>query len=105
MMTDDPLARLQQWYRAHCDGDWEHARRVRIGTLDNPGWSLSVNLEDSDHSQLAMDRIDVERSPTDWYSCWLEGGVFHGAGGAGNLGDLITTFLEWTTPSQAVGAE
>ncbi len=34
------LSRLQRWYSAQCDGDWEHGLGVRIETLDNPGWMV-----------------------------------------------------------------
>jgi hypothetical protein len=40
----DDLAWLQGWYAEQCDGDWEHDESVSIGTLDNPGWRLRVNL-------------------------------------------------------------
>ncbi|MGL4464545.1 MAG: Imm53 family immunity protein [Planctomycetia bacterium] len=26
----DTLARLQDWYAAQCDGDWEHQQGIRI---------------------------------------------------------------------------
>jgi hypothetical protein len=38
------LPRLQRWYHSQSDGTWEHASGVRIETLDNPGWSLKVDL-------------------------------------------------------------
>ena len=37
------LPALQDWYNARCDGDREH--RYGIGTTDNPGWRLSIDLE------------------------------------------------------------
>ena len=40
----DELQLLQEWYVAQCDGDWEHSYGVKIDTLDNPGWSLKVDL-------------------------------------------------------------
>ena len=88
------LADLEDWYRANCDGDWEHDWRVRISTLDNPGWSIAVNLDDT-QAPLLLNRVDVERTPDDWYACWLDGRVFNGAGGPGNLADLLGFFLAW----------
>ena len=35
---------LQKWYRSQCNGEWEHAEGISIGTLDNPGWSIEVSL-------------------------------------------------------------
>ena len=48
-MFDEPrdaLYLLQRWYVAQCDGEWEHAYGVEIGTLDNPGWSISDRSQD-----------------------------------------------------------
>jgi Immunity protein 53 len=36
---------LQKWYQSQCNGDWEHSYGITIQTLDNPGWSLFVNLD------------------------------------------------------------
>jgi immunity protein 53 of polymorphic toxin system len=40
----DTLRRFQNWYQAHCNGDWEHHAGVTIDTLDNPGWSVRIHL-------------------------------------------------------------
>ena len=44
-MVSNELAFLEAWYRKHCGGDWEHQHGVELGTLDNPGWRLAVDLE------------------------------------------------------------
>ena len=41
------LQRLQDWYSAQCNGDWEHQQGVRIESLDNPGWALDIDLADT----------------------------------------------------------
>jgi len=43
-MSDDNLKWLTQWYLAQCNDDWEHLYGVKIDTLDNPGWSLRIEL-------------------------------------------------------------
>lgn len=35
--SGDVLERLERWYAAQCNGDWEHTYGVKIGYLDNPG--------------------------------------------------------------------
>ena len=35
---------LQDWYLAQCNGDWEHEFGIKIDTLDNPGWSVVIDL-------------------------------------------------------------
>src|SRR4051812_33664431 len=42
----DALYLLQWWYLAQCNDAWEHFG-VGIGTLDNPGWSVRVELTDT----------------------------------------------------------
>lgn len=38
------LSELQKWYMSQCNGEWEHSYFVSIGTLDNPGWKLEIDL-------------------------------------------------------------
>lgn len=45
MADSDPLKGLQDWYCSQCNGDWEHGYGVSIETLDNPGWSLKIELK------------------------------------------------------------
>ncbi len=50
---------LQYWYQIHCNGDWEHSSRIHIGTIDNPGWSLTINLEDTELESKEFQQIDI----------------------------------------------
>lgn len=89
----NPLEELQEWYAAQCDGDWEHDHGIRISTLDNPGWSLSINLAGMEGRAFAA--MQVDRTETDWIHCRLEEGFFRGWGGPHNLSELISVFLHW----------
>lgn len=40
-----PLSRLERWFAAHCDGDWEHGYGVQIQTTDNPGWLVKIGID------------------------------------------------------------
>ena len=91
----DLLARLQAWYRSNCDGDWEHTYGIQIENLDNPGWHLSVDIEEIDADEMTFVPVEVHHSAEDWYQCFLRDGKFKGYGGAQNLTDLLRTFLEW----------
>ncbi len=53
--SDSPLDFLIAWYSRHSDGDWEHDLGIRIGTLDNPGWSLDVRIGDTELDGIATD--------------------------------------------------
>jgi Immunity protein 53 len=99
----DELGRLQQWYLAHCDGDWEHSSGVSIGTIDNPGWRIDVHLAETNLKGVAFDLVEIERSDSDWLNCKVENGVFKGRGGALNLSEILSTFLSWAE-SQSLGS-
>jgi Immunity protein 53 len=90
------LARLSAWYLAHCDGDWEHGEGLTIETLDNPGWSVQINLAGTSLEALAFetyeDRYEDERY---WLRCWREGTQFHAACGPTRLEDALLAFLSW----------
>lgn len=88
----DPLERLMGWYRSRCDGEWEHQHGVRIGTIDNPGWSLDVDIAETPQAGRSVSRRLVERSAGDWVFVEVKDDVFRARGGPGNLAELITLF-------------
>ena len=101
MTASTTLTELQDWYRSQCNDDWEHSCGVKIETLDNPGWSVTVDLTETE----LQDRVfkPVVRGPIaydlnqdqDWIVCKVEGQSFQGAGGPAKLEEIIATFLTW----------
>ena len=89
------LAWLQNWYQEYCDGEWEHGYRIRITTLDNPGWGLEVNLEDTKLEFQPFEKVSVERNENDWLYCFIENKRFNGAGGPTNLVEILEIFRNW----------
>ncbi|MDP8910052.1 MAG: immunity 53 family protein, partial [Chloroflexota bacterium] len=57
--------------KAQCDGDWEHSYGVEICTLDNPGWSVKVDLQGTELKAGAFQRNEVHRSEDDWCVTWV----------------------------------
>ena len=99
MIVEDmhPVNWLMEWYRAQCDGDWEHQYGVRIGTIDNPGWSLEVDLVDtSDDGRTAPQEL-IERSEDDWLFVEVKESTFRARGGPGNLGEMIDAFRKFAS--------
>ena len=94
------LQRLQDWYLAHCNGDWEHTYGVSIGTLDNPGWTLDVELADTSLAgrHFATLKQDMEH-PTEWIHCSVSDLKFRGACGPLKLESVIEIFLAWAEES------
>jgi Immunity protein 53 len=89
------IARLQRWYLSQCDGDWEHYSQVKIDTLDNPGWRVAINLMDTALEGMPFAEVSDLEPEADWIRCWIEGGQFQGAGGAGMLETILGHFLDW----------
>lgn len=85
---------LQSWFVEQCDGDWEHTHGVRIATLDNPGWSLDIDLAETPLEGLEQSRHCDERDQNDWVSYEIKESKFIGNGGPTNLDELISIFRQ-----------
>lgn len=91
-MSHSAYAFLQEWFAQHCDGDWEHDLGIRIDTLDNPGWSLKVRIEDTELHGIQTDWTAREESEHEWLSWRSTGLVFEAYGGPRDLGRLVAAF-------------
>lgn len=96
----DLLSKLQDWYSQQCNGEWEHGSGIKIETLDNPGWSVEIDLKGTKLEQALLDKITNERSSQDWIICWTENSRFRGVGGPHNLAEILETFLQWAERAQ-----
>ena len=94
-MQPDELEWLQKWYLSNCDGVREHGYGVHIGTLDNPGWRVKINLAGTDLQAKPFDDIKTERSENDWIVCRVKKQCFEAFGGPQNLSEIIGTFRRW----------
>ena len=98
----DELTRLQRWYAAQCNGEWEHDFGVKIETLDNPGWLVRVDLagtalEGREFPELA-EGLGAGNHPesTRWLHCSRRDGSWHGAADPTQLRRLLGIFLDWS---------
>jgi hypothetical protein len=91
------LADLQHWYEAQCNDDWEHQFGVTIDTLDNPGWAVTIDLDDTNLAGVAFQEVKDIEHERDWISCWVEGDKFKGAGGPLKLEEILRIFLNWAS--------
>jgi len=86
---------LQKWYHAQCNGTWEHLRGITIDTLDNPGWTVTIDVADTaitDRPFTAIRRSDDE---LDWIQCEVRDRKFEGRGGPLMLEEILRVFLTW----------
>lgn len=86
---------FQNWYASQCDGEWEHDKRIRIGTIDNPGWSVSINLKGTFLEGKHLETKKNEKNDGDWVYYWVKDDTFEAAGGASNLVDILNIFKGW----------
>lgn len=93
----DNISTLQLWYKNQCDGSWEHQHGVSIETLDNPGWTVVVDLVGTDLRSMHMEPIIEEKDEEDWLHCKIDNGKFVGNGGPLKLHTILQLFLDLTT--------
>lgn len=86
---------IQDWYFSNCNGDWEHTYGFKIDTLDNPEWSVEVDLAETSLELKPMEDLSIERSGRDWLHCRVENYKFHGFGGPHNLMEILRIFKIW----------
>ncbi|OHB76102.1 MAG: hypothetical protein A2Z34_10585 [Planctomycetes bacterium RBG_16_59_8] len=95
----DPLADLEAWYTNVCDGDWEHQFGIHIETLDNPGWSVNINIAETPIADKEFSKVKHERGDCNWVHCWVEDETFKGRGGPNNLREILNIFAIWCSPT------
>ena len=91
----DVLADVQRWYNAQCDGDWEHSFGLSIQTLDNPGWSVTIDLTDTLLENQPFEPISLDDERGAWLTCCVGGSAFRGMGDPSQLSRILEVFLNW----------
>ena len=109
-MSDENLIWLMRWYLAECNDDWEHSYGVKIDTLDNPGWTIKIDLRETALAGKRFDRIEVgepARDLEEWHNLgsWLvadvHGDTFEIACGPLDLTAAIQVFRDWVEATQS----
>ena len=89
----ETLQRLQRWYKSQCDGDWEHSFVIKIQTLDNPRWAITIDLEDTSLESVELN-INNDNGELDWYFIKAKDKKYEAAGDPDKLNFLINYFLD-----------
>ena len=108
-MGNDSIQWLMGWYVAECNGDWEHSYGVEMGTLDNPGWTLKIDLHETaladrpfsrvEHGEPAGD-LDEWRRSGSWWVADVRDGKFDAACGPLDLAAVIGVFRHWVEEAE-----
>ncbi|MBA3481543.1 MAG: immunity 53 family protein [Pirellulales bacterium] len=103
----DLLVALQEWYASQCDGEWEHRYGVKIESCDNPGWWVKIDLmgtvlQSRSFTPLAenVDAQGFQKDPK-WLHCYVDDGVWNGAGDETKLPLILRSFLTWVASHAA----
>ena len=105
-LMNSVLTEFQEWYVSQCDGDWEHGYGISIGTLDNPGWCICIDLEDTDLADVAFTEVKENYDDDlEWLVCAKHEAKFSGHGGPRQLERMIHIFLTWAKANLSQKAE
>jgi hypothetical protein len=85
---ENQLEFLQNWYTSNCDGDWEHNYGIKIETIDNPGWNITIDLDETEFQHLVFDE-KVEQDDANWYYISIKEGKLNAVGDPNKLIFLI----------------
>ena len=84
---------IQNWYNQQCDGHWEHYYGVKIENIDNPGWDVKIDFNDT--GLIVEQNIDwqfFEMSETNWIGYKVVDNVFEASGDPFKLELILSLF-------------
>ena len=87
---------LENWYESQCDGNWEHDYGVKIENIDNPGWSITININEI-IEKVTLNKIDwtiIGDFESKWVGFMLSDDIFKASGSSKNLSILIYIFKQ-----------
>jgi len=102
-MLDDNLLWLLKWYDRQCDGNWEHQFGIKIETLDNPGWSIQVSIQETELQGKEFQDNNIERTENNWIFSKVRNGFFECNCGPFNLPEALQVFRDWAESCQKEG--
>jgi len=92
---------LEQWYLSSCsESSWENVRVIQISTLDNPGWSVSIDLHGTPLESKFYKPIHADNGENDWLECRVQSAMFKGMGSPNRLEDILVEFKDWVLSHQ-----
>jgi len=100
---NDILTWMQEWFLSQCNGEWEHSSGIKIDSLDNPGWSVIIDLAGTELENKFMSPVVANRTEDDWVNCSVSDNQFKAYGGPNNLREILNTFKTWAEADGAKG--
>jgi len=100
-MESNLIMWIQNWYHSQCDGDWEHECGLKIISIDNPGWDITVDIVKIDFSK-EIDWRYFETSENDWFGYKIEDSYFSASGDPTKLEFLLQLFKNFVENGEKV---
>lgn len=92
-MSTTALSQICDWYTSQCNGQWEHEAGIKMETIDNPGWSVETDLENTSLEGAVLEMQQVEESDQTWHFAEIRDNKFHGACDPCSLEFVLGIFL------------
>ena len=94
------IDRIQNWYKLNCNGDWEHSYGYAISTLDNPGWTVRIDLEETALEGLNFKKdYQNQEKEHDWFTIKTRDRFLEFFCGPENLKDVFKIFFDEIIPN------
>jgi len=87
---------LEVWYYSECNGDWEHSFGISIMATNNPGWCVTIDLDETVLEDKVFDTIKENSGEDDWILCWTKDNQFNATGDINKLEKILNVFKEWS---------
>lgn len=97
------LQELQNWYFSQCDGDWEHCFGIEIGNIDNPGWTVCIELAETSLEDAPFRELQENYGELDWMICQKSGTQFVANGGPHKLEAMLKDPLSELNITEIIG--
>jgi len=98
------LHRLETWCSNQAGGLWDRGCALRIETLDDPGWRVSIDLRGTELIARSYDELRDLCPGEGWMHCRVRNGYFEGCGGPFKLDEILGHFLDWAGTEAPVAA-
>jgi hypothetical protein len=103
-MPRNNLEWLDGWYQRQCNGEWEHTQGVRLKSLDDPGWHLTINLAGTSAVNARPQQLRLDTQSGGWLACSIAGECFEGSGDPRKLEQIIGVFRRWVETERQTGS-
>lgn len=91
----DILQWIQEWYNRFCWDEERHYYGIKIETLDNPGWSVKIEICDTPLENKAFRENCQDNGDSDLDLLQSRGWFFKGAGDPNKLIPILEVFRDW----------